>query len=79
VRQFITEPSNRYPELIDCDVIDSGESTGSFFNYPYHTKTTLRVNKFNQMDSQKSGFYNVLFWTNLKTRELLRLTDTEAS
>ena len=76
---FLTEPQNRSPELVDCEVIDSGEGVGSWLSYPYHTKTSLRINKFNFMDTQKSGSYSLLFWSGVRTKEQLRLSDIENS
>jgi hypothetical protein len=75
VRAHITEPRNGNPEVVDCEVIDSGD--GSWLSSFYHTKTSLRFNKYSFEDNQKSGHYSLLFWTGLATRDRLRLDNTD--
>ena len=79
VRNYINEPYNRNPELVDCDVIDSGEGSSTVFSYPYHTKTSLRINKYNYFDNQKLGTFHLLFWTGIRNKEQLRIDGVEES
>jgi hypothetical protein len=68
VRTSITDPRNSNPEIVDCNVIDLGEGSGQWWSYPYHTKTILRVNKYNLLETQKLGFYSLLFWTGISSK-----------
>jgi hypothetical protein len=76
LRANVTFPASEREEVVDCEVIESGQGSDVWWIYPYSTRNMLSLNDYQDIENRKEGYFSIFFWYNVTWRQTLKLKNT---
>lgn len=62
---------------MDCEVLDSERADSGWIN-PLSTRNLMVLNRYNQLENRKEGYFSIFFWFDVTTKQHLKLVKADA-